>query len=55
MDKKLYIITGVNGIGKSSAIPEIAKSLYPESYSIHDFDERRQSLEKKPKRMISTL
>jgi RNase adaptor protein for sRNA GlmZ degradation len=38
--QKLFIITGVNGIGKSSVIPELRRTLNPESFVVHDFDER---------------
>jgi len=35
----MYIITGVNGVGKSTVMPSLRK-LLPEQYVIHDFDER---------------
>jgi gluconate kinase len=38
--QKLFIITGVNGIGKSSVIPELRRTLNPDSFVVHDFDER---------------
>ena len=38
--QKLFIITGVNGIGKSSVIPELKNLLDPTSFVVHDFDER---------------
>lgn len=37
---KLFIITGVNGIGKSSIIPELKNTLDSGNFAIHDFDER---------------
>lgn len=35
----IYLITGVNGVGKSSVIPFLATHL-GEDFDIHDFDER---------------
>lgn len=40
MKTKLFIITGVNGIGKSTVIPEIKALLDSATYEVHDFDER---------------
>jgi len=40
MKPQLFIITGVNGIGKSSVIPELKHTLDPASFVVHDFDER---------------
>ncbi len=40
MQKKIFIVTGVNGIGKSTVIPEIIKRLDSTKYAVHDFDER---------------
>src|SRR3989338_611774 len=40
MNTKLFIITGVNGIGKSTIIPELSSRLDETQYIIHDFDER---------------
>ena len=40
MQNKLFIVTGVNGIGKSTVIPELLKKLDSSLYAIHDFDER---------------
>ncbi len=40
MKSQLFIITGVNGIGKSSVIPELRYNLNPDSFVVHDFDER---------------
>lgn len=38
--QKLFIVTGVNGIGKSSIIPALKLNLNPLSFKVHDFDER---------------
>ncbi len=40
MQNKLFIITGVNGIGKSAVIPELMSKLDSLQYVIYDFDER---------------
>ncbi len=40
MKPQLFIITGVNGIGKSSVIPELKSRLEPSGFAVHDFDER---------------
>ncbi len=40
MKPQLFIITGVNGIGKSSVIPKLKHTLDPTSFDVHDFDER---------------
>jgi thymidylate kinase len=40
MQPKLFIVTGVNGIGKSTVITELVSKLDPERYKVHDFDER---------------
>jgi broad-specificity NMP kinase len=40
MKPQLFIVTGVNGIGKSSVIPELKRTLDPENFAVHDFDER---------------
>lgn len=40
MQHKLHIVTGVNGIGKSTVIPELTKALDVEKFHVHDFDER---------------
>lgn len=40
MSTKLFVITGVNGIGKSTVIPELSSKLDEKMYKIHDFDER---------------
>ncbi len=37
---KIYFVTGVNGVGKSTVIPLLKDRLYPASFAIHDFDER---------------
>ncbi|MDB5237031.1 MAG: hypothetical protein JWL88_133 [Parcubacteria group bacterium] len=36
----IYLITGVNGVGKSSIIPYLAEELSDKDFAIHDFDER---------------
>lgn len=36
----IFLITGVNGIGKSTLLSELKKSLDSDVFSIHDFDER---------------
>jgi len=40
MQPKLFIVTGVNGIGKSTVITELVTKLDLERYKVHDFDER---------------
>lgn len=40
MKPQLFIVTGVNGIGKSSVIPELKRTLDPVNFVVHDFDER---------------
>lgn len=40
MSAKLYFISGVCGIGKSSLIPHLKNLLSPENYDVHDLDER---------------
>ena len=40
MKPQLFIITGVNGIGKSTVIPDLKRKLDPVSFVVHDFDER---------------
>ena len=40
MNPQLFLITGVNGIGKSSVIPELGSLLDADIFEIHDFDER---------------
>jgi broad-specificity NMP kinase len=37
---KLFLITGVNGIGKTTLITELAGKLDKNTFGIHDFDER---------------
>lgn len=37
--KKLYFVTGVNGVGKTSVIEHL-KSMLGDSFEVHDFDER---------------
>jgi RNase adaptor protein for sRNA GlmZ degradation len=37
---KIYFITGVNGVGKSTLIPILEDRLDPAAFAIHDFDER---------------
>ncbi len=38
--EKIYFISGVNGIGKSSIIPFLLPNLPGDKFEIHDFDER---------------
>lgn len=40
MQPKLFIVTGVNGIGKSTVTAELFSKLDPKQYKVHDFDER---------------
>lgn len=40
MRPQLFIITGVNGIGKSTIIPELKDKLNSTNFVVHDFDER---------------
>lgn len=40
MQPKLFIVTGVNGIGKSTVITELVTKLDPTLYKIYDFDAR---------------
>lgn len=40
MNPQLFLITGVNGVGKSSVIPELRSLLNVDIFEIHDFDER---------------
>jgi len=40
MKPQLFIITGVNGIGKSTIIPELKGLLNSKNFVVHDFDER---------------
>lgn len=40
MKQQLFIITGVNGVGKSSVIPELKHILNSADFAVHDFDER---------------
>lgn len=40
MMSAIYLVTGVNGIGKSSVIPFLAKETIDKGFVIHDFDER---------------
>ncbi len=40
MRAQLFIITGVNGIGKSTIIPELKDKLNSINFVVHDFDER---------------
>jgi hypothetical protein len=40
MEHALYIVTGVNGVGKSSIIPGLRELLDASAYTVHDFDER---------------
>jgi broad-specificity NMP kinase len=37
---KLFLITGVNGIGKTTLIKELTAKLDKNTFAIHDFDER---------------
>jgi len=37
---KIYFISGVNGVGKTSIMPHLATLLPVNKYEIHDFDER---------------
>ncbi|MFA6466943.1 MAG: hypothetical protein WCV71_03720 [Patescibacteria group bacterium] len=37
---KIFFISGVNGVGKSSIIPYLSSLLPIEKFEIHDFDER---------------
>jgi hypothetical protein len=39
MKKTIYFISGVSGVGKTSVM-RLLKSLLPNSYEVHDFDER---------------
>lgn len=40
MKPQLFLITGVNGIGKSSVISHLKRKLDSASFAVHDFDER---------------
>jgi len=40
MKPQLFIITGVNGIGKSTIIPELKGLLNSKNFVVHYFDER---------------
>jgi len=40
MIPKMYIVSGVNGVGKTSVMPSLRERLDSEHYVIHDFDER---------------
>ncbi len=40
MNSKIYFISGVNGVGKTSVIPYLEKLLPSDKYVIHDFDKR---------------
>lgn len=40
MISKIYFISGVNGVGKSSTIPYLKKLLPSNKYDVRDFDER---------------
>jgi len=40
MKLKIYFITGVCGVGKSTTIPYLKSLLNKKAYDIHDFDER---------------
>jgi len=37
---KIYFISGVNGVGKTSIMPHLKTLLPDDKYEIHDFDER---------------
>ncbi len=37
---KIFFISGVNGVGKSSIMPHLRLLLSPDKFAIHDFDER---------------
>lgn len=37
---KIFFITGVNGVGKSTIMPFLAELLPADKFEIHDFDER---------------
>ncbi|MEK7069791.1 MAG: hypothetical protein AAB962_01915, partial [Patescibacteria group bacterium] len=37
---KIYFISGVNGIGKTTIMPPLEALLSNDKYEIHDFDER---------------
>ena len=39
-ESKIYFITGVCGVGKTTVIPHLKSLLNNENYDIHDFDER---------------
>jgi len=40
MQPKLFIVTGGNGVGKSTVITELVSKLDSTPYKVHDFDER---------------
>lgn len=40
MKRKLYFVTGVCGVGKSTIIPHLRELLPKDQYNIRDFDER---------------
>lgn len=40
MEAKIYFITGVCGVGKTSVIPHLRKLLPSDKYDVRDFDER---------------
>ncbi len=40
ISKKIFFISGVNGVGKSSIMPYLNLLLPAEQFAIHDFDER---------------
>ena len=43
MNPQFFLITGVNGIGKSSVIPELGSLLDADIFEIHDFDVSKRS------------
>ena len=40
MQNRIYFVTGVCGVGKTSVIPFLRTALESEKYDVHDFDER---------------
>ena len=40
MQSKIYFISGVSGVGKSSLIPHLKDLLSPDGFEVHDLDER---------------
>ncbi|HEX5774998.1 MAG TPA: hypothetical protein VFY28_03540, partial [Candidatus Paceibacterota bacterium] len=40
MSQKIYFVSGVNGVGKSTLIPHLKALLPADKYIVHDFDAR---------------